>query len=274
MLPRNKIKRIRKKWQLLSDSPHLSIRKFSKFLGLQTPSIQAIFPATLHYRHSSLKKSGTEALPVLRGCSTSGLSGQIRDWMVERRLECLEWEGHYATTCPVNHRDRCLDQRFGCPLPGGQHRRAMVTSGERATRKLIRAPSVVTSSKHLCKRSGKGTHPASHRQCFSSGIYKQIRGNQFICTQQTGSGFVDMVPGQPNPPNHTTYPRGDQLPCRPGVQRFSGFQRLKSAPTTVSGSHRTLGSPWYIFFATRLTKQLPKICQLETRSGWSGYRCI
>ena len=176
----------------------------------------------------------------------------------------LEWKGHYANTCAVNHRDRCPDQRLGCPLPVGQHRRTMVTSGERATHKLLRAPSVVSSSKNVCNRSGKGTHPAFLGYCFSSGIYKQIRGSH------NGSGFVDMVPGQSNLPNNTTYPRGDQLPCRQGVQSFSGFKSLESEPTTVSSPQWTLGSPRYRIFATRLTKELPKFVSWKPDSEALG----
>ena len=50
-LPVEKLRKIRKKCQELLAQTTVSVRELSKFLGLLTSSIQAIFPAPLHYRH-------------------------------------------------------------------------------------------------------------------------------------------------------------------------------------------------------------------------------
>ena len=60
-LPGEKLRKIRKKCQQLLDQTTISVRELSKFLGLLTSSIQAIFPAPLHYRHLQSQKIATLA---------------------------------------------------------------------------------------------------------------------------------------------------------------------------------------------------------------------
>ena len=50
-LPGEKLRKIRKRCQQLLNVGETSIRELSKFLGLLTSSIQAVFPVPLHYRH-------------------------------------------------------------------------------------------------------------------------------------------------------------------------------------------------------------------------------
>ncbi len=49
-LPGEKLRKIRKQCQKLLNLGEVSIRELSKFLGLLTSSIQAVFPAPLDYR--------------------------------------------------------------------------------------------------------------------------------------------------------------------------------------------------------------------------------
>ena len=58
-LPGEKLRRIRKTCQKLLGKTEISVRELSKFLGLLTSSIQAIFPAPLHYRHLQRLKNTT-----------------------------------------------------------------------------------------------------------------------------------------------------------------------------------------------------------------------
>ena len=59
--PGEKLRKIRKKCQELLAQTTVSVRELSKFLGLLTSSIQAIFPAPLHYRHLQRLKNTTLA---------------------------------------------------------------------------------------------------------------------------------------------------------------------------------------------------------------------
>lgn len=56
-LPRDKIRKIQSNCQLLLDNPVTSVRELSKFLGLLSSSIQAVFPAPLHYRYLQQAKN-------------------------------------------------------------------------------------------------------------------------------------------------------------------------------------------------------------------------
>jgi hypothetical protein len=50
-LPKYKIKKVLQNCQQLLDNPVTLVRELSKFLGLLSSSIQAVFPAPLHYRY-------------------------------------------------------------------------------------------------------------------------------------------------------------------------------------------------------------------------------
>ncbi|CAH3028889.1 unnamed protein product [Porites evermanni] len=56
-LPRDKIRKIQSKCQDLLNTPVTTERELSKFLGLLSPSIQAVFPAPLHYRYLQQAKN-------------------------------------------------------------------------------------------------------------------------------------------------------------------------------------------------------------------------
>ena len=60
-LPGEKLRKICRKCQNLLDQTTISVRELSKFLGLLTSSIQAIFPAPIHYRHLQKLKNTTLA---------------------------------------------------------------------------------------------------------------------------------------------------------------------------------------------------------------------
>ena len=49
--PRDKLRKIQSKCELLLDNPVTSVRELSKFLGLLSSYIQAVFPAPLHSRY-------------------------------------------------------------------------------------------------------------------------------------------------------------------------------------------------------------------------------
>ena len=61
-LPGEKLQKILKQCQQLLNVGETSIRELSKFLGLLTSSIQAVFPAPLHYRHLQRLKNLSRCL--------------------------------------------------------------------------------------------------------------------------------------------------------------------------------------------------------------------
>jgi hypothetical protein len=56
-LPKDKIKKVLQNCQQLLDNPVTSVRELSKFLGLLSSSIQAVFPASLHYHYLQQAKN-------------------------------------------------------------------------------------------------------------------------------------------------------------------------------------------------------------------------
>ena len=91
-LPKDKLKKVQNQCQKLLDNPVTTVRELSKVLGLLSSSIQAVFPAPLHYRYlqqaknSVLKKQNSyEALISLN----SDALEEVRWW----RNNLIAWNG-------------------------------------------------------------------------------------------------------------------------------------------------------------------------------------
>ena len=150
----------------------------------------------------------------------------------------------------------------------------MVSRGEGTPHKLSRAPSWVSCSKDVCKRSGESAHPSPHGQCFSSELHQQTRGDPLVCSKQPGPRFMDMVPSQPRQPHCTTYPRGSQYSSRLGIEGLSGLKRLKTQSAGFCGPQQTLGSPKDRPVCKPLDQATSQSCELETGPRGLGNRCI
>ena len=268
LLPRDKIRNIRKQCQILLDNPHLSVRELSKFLGLLTSSIQAIFPAPLHYRNLQFAKN--QALQKFHSYETVvHLNQQAVQEIQWWRDHLHAWNGRAILRQPIQayptyNRDRCLNQGVGCPLPGSKHRGPVVPSGEGAAHKQSRAPSWVSGSEDICKRCGKGARPSPDGQCLCGKLHQQTRGDPLTCVEQSGSRLMDLVPEQPSQPHCTTHPRRNQYSSRLGVQGLSGLERLETQPTNVCSHQQTVGSLWDRPDCKPPDQTTSQICELET----------
>ena len=67
-LPKEKIKKAKKACQAILDSQGPTIREISKLLGYLTSTIQAVFPAPIHFRHLQIEKN--QALNAYQDYST------------------------------------------------------------------------------------------------------------------------------------------------------------------------------------------------------------
>ena len=101
LLPGEKLRKIRKQCQKLLDHPEMSIRKLSKFLGLLTSSIQAIFPAPLHFRHLQNLKNHAMATQHSYDAMTS-LDQASRDEILWWRDHLQAWNGRALFQKPVD----------------------------------------------------------------------------------------------------------------------------------------------------------------------------
>ena len=91
-LPGEKLRKIRKRCQQLLNVGETSIRELSKFLGLLTSSIQAVFPAPLHYRH--LQRLKNLILNTLQSYDAIiPLDSQAKEELVWWRDHLQAWNG-------------------------------------------------------------------------------------------------------------------------------------------------------------------------------------
>ena len=56
-LPKEKIKKAKKACQSILDNPLPSIQQLSQLLGYLTSTIQAVFPAPIHFQHLQIDKN-------------------------------------------------------------------------------------------------------------------------------------------------------------------------------------------------------------------------
>lgn len=110
-LPGEKLRKIRKRCQELLAQTTVSVRELSKFLGLLTSSIQAIFPALFHYRHFQRLKNTTLVSQKTYNAMVA-LDQAANEEILWRRDHLLAWNGRTLFQDPVD-RNRCLTQRVG-----------------------------------------------------------------------------------------------------------------------------------------------------------------
>ena len=274
LLPRDKIRNIRKQCQILLDNPHLSVRELSKFLGLLTSSIQAIFPAPLHYRNLQFAKN--QALQKFHSYETVvHLNQQAVQEIQWWRDHLHAWNGRAILRQPVQLtiETDASTKGWGAHCQGVKQRGAVVSSGG-VTHKQSRAPSWVSGSEDICKRCGKGAHPSPDGQCLCGKLHQQTRGDPLTCVEQSGSRLMDLVPEQPSHPHCTTHPRRNQYSSRLGVQGLSGLERLETQPINVCSHQQTVGSLWDRPVCQPPGQTTSQIYELETGPRGPGNRCI
>jgi len=87
-LPLDKVKSIRKECQKVLENPDITIRELARFLRKLSASIQAVFPAPLHYRHIEAVKKRSLALH-------GGYESQVC-WTAEALEELKWWRDHLS----------------------------------------------------------------------------------------------------------------------------------------------------------------------------------
>ena len=85
-LPLDKVKSIRKECQKVLENPAITIRELARLLGKRSASIQAVFPAPLHYRHIQAVKKRSLTLH-------GGYESQVC-WTEEALEELKWWKDH------------------------------------------------------------------------------------------------------------------------------------------------------------------------------------
>lgn len=96
-LSRDKIKKVRKECQQLLNNPSPTIQELCKLLGHLTSSIQAVFPAPLHFRHLQADKN--RAFSINQNyAATVKLSSLAKEELLWWRDNLETWNGKALTT--------------------------------------------------------------------------------------------------------------------------------------------------------------------------------
>ena len=101
ILPGEKLRKLRKRCKQLLEIPDLSIRELSKFLVLLTSSIQAIFPAPLHFRN--LQRLKNQAMTAHQSYEAMiSLDQAAREEVIWWKDHLQAWNGKALFQKPVD----------------------------------------------------------------------------------------------------------------------------------------------------------------------------
>ena len=255
-LPGEKLRKIRKKCQELLAQTTVSVCELSKFLGLLTSSIQAIFPAPpLHYRHLQRLKNTTLASQKTYNAMVA-LDQAAHEEILWWKDHLHAWNGRALSgSGRFGNRDRCLTQRVGGILSGSKNRGSMVLRRKKASYQLPRTSSRFFGSENIHQIKDMRTCETADGQYISSCLHKQNGRYTFEKFSEFSNRSVGMVLPKSLDSVSPASPRAFECESRQGVQGFRGLQRLEIEPRHFPDKW----GPFEVdFFASRLTKQLPK----------------
>ena len=250
-LPGEKLRKIRKTCQNLLGKTEISVRELSKFLGLLTSSIQAIFPAPLHYRHLQRLKNTTmtseQSYEALLTLDTAA-----REDILWWRDHLQGWNGRALFQHPI---DLIIEtdasrQGWGAYCEG------------------------VLCSQNIHKDQSMCTCKTYDGQCSSGCIYKQNGGYSFTYFGQSSNCPVGVVPREPADSLSSTPTGKTKHTSRQGVEGFNRLQRLETQSQHVPSDIENLGPSRSRSLCIPPDISASSLCQLEAKSPSHTDRCI
>ena len=217
-LPKDKIKKVRQNCQRLLANPVVTVRKLAKFLGLLSSSIQAVFPAPLHYRYLQHAKNTVlkrqKSYEALVSLDSEALQ-EVQWW----RDNLVAWNGkallHQSMDLTIET-DASL-QGWG-PISRAFQQGAMVSKGKHVSYKLFRTASRVPGCQMFYQTQSESPGTLINGQCYRSNIHKQNGGNPVSSSLPAGQGPVGLVP-EPQCTNKSSVPpRCTKRACRSRIQ--------------------------------------------------------
>ena len=186
----------------------------------------------------------------------------------------MEWQSTFPKTCRSPHRDRRLSKRLGGMLPRYKYRGAMVFRRKASTHQLFGTAGRVIRDPDIYKRQSLRSCQTADGQHSSSSLHKQDGRSSLAGSFKSSCTTMGVVPPKQLGDICSTSTRTFKCQSRPGIQNVTGFQRLETRPLDVSitsGETEALGDRSLCIPADT---PAPKVCQLETRSLSSAFRCI
>ena len=224
---------------------------------------------------TAVKKSGHDCTSIIQGDDFFRPGGQRGGYLVEGSPSGMEWQSTFPKTCRSPHRDRRLSKRLGGILPRYKHRGgAMVLRRKASTHQLFGAAGRVIRDPDIYKRQSLRSCQTADGQHSSSSLYKQDGRNPLAGSFKSSCTTMGVVPPKQLGDICSTSTRTFKCQSRPGIQNVTGFQRLETRPLGVSITSGEMGALGDRSLCIPADTPAPKVCQLETRSLSSAFRCI
>ena len=192
LLSNSKVESIKSHCNYLLALPKVSVRDLSQLIGKLTASIQAIFPAPLHYLH--LQHLKHQALALRKGYdATIPLSIEAREKLHWWLAHLNAWNGRALLHPPPDIVIEMDASRIGWgPYARGCKPGVMVSDGEKASHQLLGTPSRSLRCQEFHKKLLMCPCEASHGQHFGCDVCKSPRGDSLPSSVQSSSGSVGM----------------------------------------------------------------------------------
>ena len=233
LLPDCKVEAIKSHCSKMLLHHEVSVRELSQLIGKLTASIQAIFPAPLHYRHlQNLKHKALARFGHFE--ATTPLSTEAKDELVvASAFECLEWEGTSPPISRCDNRNRSLSLRLGGGLSGSHHGGLMVPNGEKAPYQLLGTSSGFLCCQELYKRSPLCSCAVAPGQCLSGSLYQPPRWYSFPDSLQFSTSPLGMGSETQHISQCRTSIGGAECVSGLGVAPFRRLERLEALPSDI-----------------------------------------
>ena len=192
----------------------------------------------------------------------------VRHGMVGGQLQPPQWETPADCTMGSNDRIRCIHDRLGGQLPGGEYWRTLDSPGKDPPHQLPGATGCLPSCEVICLQTKRDLYPPPSGQYHSDCIPEQDGRYPFTPTLKPSSRDLELVPQEKH-----DYPRGApsggrECASRLGVSTQDRFQRLEAQ----SGDIPTVGGQVGLFLNRHVCfpNECPTSTVLQLETGPSG----
>ena len=234
LLPDCKVEAIKSHCSKMLLHHEVSVRELSQLIGKLTASIQAIFPAPLHYRHlQNLKHKALARFGHFD--ATTALSTEAKDELQWWLAHLNAWNGRalLRPSPDVIIETDASRSGWGGSLSGSHHGGRMVPNGEKAPYQLLRTSSGFLCCQELYKGSPLCSCVVAHGQCLSGSLYQPPRGYSFPDSLQFSASPLGVGSETQHISQCRTSIGGSECVSGLGVAPFRRLERLEALPSDI-----------------------------------------
>ena len=274
-LPGEKLRKIRKTCQDILEKTEISVRELSKFLGLLTSSIQAIFLGPLHYRHLQRLKNTTMTSEQSYEAILT-LDSAAREEVLWWRDHLQGWNGKALFQHPIDLIIETDASRKGW----GAYCEGVSTGGpwcSEEKRLHINCLELLAGS-FAIKTFTKTTACAHVRLLMDNAAavayINKMGGYSFTCFNQSSNCPVGVVSRESTDSVSSTPPGKIKHTSRQGIEDFNRLERLETQSQPISSNIENMGPTRNRSLCITSDISASSLCQLEARSSSHTDRCI